>query len=249
MAKRFTDTDKWGKSWFRKLTPKMKCTWEFLRDNCDMAGIWDIDLESIGFHVGEPVSLNEIRSCFGDRITLIDKNEKLMIVGFIDFQYGTLSEDCKPHRPVLKRLEKLNLLKGYRKGFKTLEDKEQDKDKDQYQDKEKEQEAKKSSILAELEQIYKLYPRKEGKALGLKRLMADVEAGASIEDIKTAAQRYRAQCVANKTEPKYIKLFSTWASTWMDCLEPDYGAVESFSNEEIPFIEYAKKHQEQRGNA
>lgn len=139
MSKRFTDTEKWRKSWFRNLEPKMKCTWEFLRDNCDVAGVWEIDVDSIEFHVKANVSLNEIVESFGDRIAILDDN-KLMLTGFIEFQYGALSHECKPHRPVIKRLEKLNLLKGYQKGFErvsnTLEEKE--KEKDQVKEKEKE---------------------------------------------------------------------------------------------------------------
>ena len=105
MAKRLTDTDKWGKAWFRKLPTRMKTTWEFLRDNCDHAGVWDIDVDSLSFHVGEPVSIAEIEAAFGERIERI--GDKYLLKGFVEFQYGVLNPANRVHLSVMKRLERV----------------------------------------------------------------------------------------------------------------------------------------------
>ena len=135
--KRFCDTDLNRQPWFRKLKPKMKCAVRFLFDECDKAGVWIIDMETLSYFVGEEVTLAElfekINSDKTDRIEKFGK-DKIFIPGFIPFQYGDLSENCKPHRPIISLLKKYGLyervLKGYLKGIDTLEEKEKDKDKE-----------------------------------------------------------------------------------------------------------------------
>jgi hypothetical protein len=87
VAKRFTDTGKWRKEWFRTLPPKMKCAWFFLCDECDHAGIWEISWDNVKHFVGEPVSWDECVRYFGDRLRLLPDG-KLFVSGFIEFQYG-----------------------------------------------------------------------------------------------------------------------------------------------------------------
>ena len=64
MAKRFTDTDKWKKKWFRELKPISKCFWSYLLDNCNHAGIWEVDIslaEGVGlFELNLQDSLHDI---------------------------------------------------------------------------------------------------------------------------------------------------------------------------------------------
>ena len=139
MAKRFTDTGLGRKSWFRKLSPRMKCAWRFLLDECDHAGVWSIDMDAMSFHIGEDCSkIGDLLSAFNaekERIFIVEDN-KIFIPDFIDFQYGSLSEDCKPHLSVINRLKKIGLYEGYVKGIHR--DKDQDKDKDKVKDNEKE---------------------------------------------------------------------------------------------------------------
>ena len=47
---RFTDEKKWSDKWFRSLKPCHKIVWIYLCDNCDIAGFYEVDLESIAFH-------------------------------------------------------------------------------------------------------------------------------------------------------------------------------------------------------
>lgn len=139
MAKRFIDTDLFDKEWFFALTPKMKCFVQFVRLKCDVAGVWSPNYTLASQYVGEHV-------CEADLLA-IDNGEqfskhptgKIICVGFIEFQYGKLSEKCKPHQKVIAALEKHNLLDTLsgrvshrvpERVSDTLEEKEEEEDKD-----------------------------------------------------------------------------------------------------------------------
>lgn len=109
MAKRMTDSEKWGKHWFRLLPPKLKCMWEYLRDNCDLAGIWDEDYDLASFQIGDKITWEEVKQAFGDRVVRIPYADKIFLKGFVEFQYGELSETCKPHVAVIKALRKAGI--------------------------------------------------------------------------------------------------------------------------------------------
>lgn len=127
MAKRFTDTGKWDKAWFRTLTPQMKCVWMYFCDRCDHAGIWDIDWDALEFFVGGKIDVGEILETFRDHLT-DDNDKRLIIRGFIEFQYGTLNPENRVHKSVLDRLEKIAPSKGLKRAFKGPKDKDKDKD-------------------------------------------------------------------------------------------------------------------------
>ena len=57
MAKRFTDNEKWKKRFFKNLEPKYKLLWIYILDDCNHAGIWDVDMDVAALRIGE--SLNE----------------------------------------------------------------------------------------------------------------------------------------------------------------------------------------------
>ncbi len=73
MAKRFTDTKKWQKPSFRKASWKMKLAWIYLVDNCDHAGIWDVDMDLLSYYVGSEISLDELLESFEKLTILGDK--------------------------------------------------------------------------------------------------------------------------------------------------------------------------------
>jgi hypothetical protein len=131
MGKRFTATEKWMDPWFRSLPLGQKLGWNYLCDNCDAAGVIDLDRGLADFFIGETVDWEGLIKASGDRIVIIKKG-KLWLTGFIQFQYGTLSENCHPHKAVFKILAKHRILEAYQKGTSTLQekDKEQDKEKD-----------------------------------------------------------------------------------------------------------------------
>jgi len=47
---RFTDEKKWSDKWFRSLKPCHKIVWIYICDSCDIAGFYEVDIESIAFH-------------------------------------------------------------------------------------------------------------------------------------------------------------------------------------------------------
>ena len=151
MSKRFVDTDLWQKSWFQELEAKEKLIVLYLFQNCDCAGVWDVNYRLAGFILGFTINQDMIVK-INQKHLLFDffKEDKILVLDFIKFQYGTLSENCKPHKPIIEKLKKYGLyervLKGYPKGIETLEEKEQE----QYKEKEKEKDI---SIYGEYQNV------------------------------------------------------------------------------------------------
>lgn len=52
MTTRFTETDKWEDSWFRKLKLQEKVLFLYICDKCNSAGFWEIDLELASIFTG-----------------------------------------------------------------------------------------------------------------------------------------------------------------------------------------------------
>jgi hypothetical protein len=167
MAKRYTDTGKWGKRWLRELSPEMKLFWFYLLDNCDHAGIWDVDIELAGFQIGLQLDGDEILDIFKNRIE-VTKNGKWFVPKFIEFQYGELNESNKVHKSVIHKLEKVGAWgfpQGACEGLPRPYDEAKDKDKDKDMDKDKELKDKeqKISVKESFEYFWEAYPEKIGK--------------------------------------------------------------------------------------
>jgi hypothetical protein len=108
MAKRFTDTAKWKKEFIKGLSAKHKLLWFYILDDCDHAGIWEVDFEVASLRIGEDLSYQESFEAVGSQIEVIGKN-RWWIRDFVSFQYGTLTEKNKMHAPVMAVLNKYNL--------------------------------------------------------------------------------------------------------------------------------------------
>ena len=149
MAKRFTDTGKWKKKWIRELGPEMKLFWFYLLDNCDHAGIWEVDIELAAFQIGIELDESEILNTFNRKIVPF-KPGKWFVPKFIVYQYGELNESNRAHLSVIKILTKYGLYKGLNEveqgAYKKLEG-AKDKDKDKELDKVKDKESKESQLL------------------------------------------------------------------------------------------------------
>ena len=131
MAKRMTDTDKWKKRFVRELSPQHKLLWFYILDDCNHAGIWEVDLEVASIRVGFDLSHDNLPSSFGEKVISFDNGDKWFIPEFIDFQYGELNPNSNVHKSVIALLDKYNL-EGYLKGSQgvqsTLNNKDKDKD-------------------------------------------------------------------------------------------------------------------------
>jgi len=140
MPKRFTDSDKWTDPWFRRLSPTMKMFWLYLLDNCDMAGIWDVDIELASYFLGTKLDPQKIDREIDGRVVVIEDGRKWWVPKFIQFQYGELSTQSRVHLKVIQVLDKYGLKYSVdtvstdcRRGIDTPKD----KDKVQVQDKAK----------------------------------------------------------------------------------------------------------------
>jgi hypothetical protein len=109
MAKRFTDTDKWKKGFMKSLSTKYKLLWLYIVDDCNHAGVWETDFEVASIRIGSKISENEAIKHFAEQIRIFDNGDKWFIPKFIDFQYGQLNSNSRPHQAVIKLIEKYDL--------------------------------------------------------------------------------------------------------------------------------------------
>lgn len=132
MSKRFTDSEKFSDTWYRKLSLLHKVIWEYLLAECNHAGILEnFDYEMMSFKIGAEVTEKDLE-IFENRIVFIS-DDIVFIPKFIEFQYGALNPQSKVHASVLKELKKYGidtLSIEYQKGYETLKDKDKNKDKE-----------------------------------------------------------------------------------------------------------------------
>ena len=198
MPKRFTDTDKWKKRWFRCLRNDFKVFWIYVLDQCNHAGIWEVDFELAWFYCKDVARRGmsytrwkkEIQEVFYKQYQEIDDGKRWFIKDFIEFQYNTLSESCKPHIAVINTLNKYNI-KGYTKGIQTLKEKDTD-----------------------TEQVIVKVKKKESKAIQLKNIQSDLPSLA-IEfpniDITAEFEKWKDWMMATGKRYKiYRSAFKNW---------------------------------------
>jgi hypothetical protein len=138
MAKRFIDTKIWDKAWFRKLDTNSKLMWIYILTKCDHAGILDGDWEAASFFIGYNINnFEDLPKEIKEKLISI-KKDQYFIPTFIEYQYGQLRSNSRPHLSVIKRLRDKglnNYLQGVMVNNQTLKDKAKVKDK--VKDKEK----------------------------------------------------------------------------------------------------------------
>lgn len=116
MTKRFVDTELWQKEWFQQLSLKHKLLLKYIFENCDCAGFWIPNFSLASFLIGETVTLNDVKEInnFKKQFEILS-NGTIFVFEFIQFQYGKLSESCKPHKPVIEKLKKYKLFEKLKK--------------------------------------------------------------------------------------------------------------------------------------
>lgn len=116
MTKRFVDTELWQKEWFQQLNLKHKLLLKYIFENCDCAGFWVPNFSLASFLIGEAVTLNDVKEINNYKKQFeILSNGTIFVSEFIQFQYGKLSESCKPHKPVIEKLKKYKLFEKLKK--------------------------------------------------------------------------------------------------------------------------------------
>jgi hypothetical protein len=110
MARRFVDTEIWKKKWYRTLQPKEKCFLKYIWDNCNNAGIWEVDMEAARYFIGEDVGDPEKFLPENIEIVKLENDTKWFLPGFLKYQYPNGLNSNKPIVIAVRRiLEKNNL--------------------------------------------------------------------------------------------------------------------------------------------
>ena len=214
MAKRFTDTEKYKKAFYRKLPGAYKLFWDFICHDCDHAGIWHVDLEVAQIYIGQDmkISIEKALELFNEgevRIEVLDGGAKWFIRPFIEFQYGVLNDSNRVHHSILAILKK-NKIKPLTSPLKGVKDKDKDKDKDIVKDKEK--------YLERFGRFWKHYPRKKSKGQAEKTWLIIKPSEKLLEIILAAIDRATISDEWTKDHGQYIPHPSSWlnAKGWED---------------------------------
>ncbi len=144
-----------------------------------------------------------------------------MIKGFNEFQYGTLNPANRVHASIIKRLEKVGPYKGLIRAVKGPKDKDKDKEKEK-------EYARPLISKKDLEVVYSMYPRKEGKSKGLEKAAIQIKTNEDLLKLKEAVIAYKEKLERDETPREFVKHFDTFMTSWRDCLDPDYGSTETF---------------------
>lgn len=232
MAKRFTDTGKWKRPWYRALGLHGKVLWQYLCDECDHAGIFIADFELISFQVGFKVDEERLADWLGDKVVKVD-HDKYFIPGFLEFQYGEKDNQFRAKAGALRKLSSLGL----------VDDSGQLKDlTNSYLRVPKESpnsigigiskgKGKRGDARGdEFEAVWNAYPRKTDKTDAERAYLANVTPTEAPQAL-LAVDRYKADLKAKGTEAKYVKLCATFFNKgrWRDWLDPNAGQSEDFS--------------------
>jgi len=236
MAKRFTDTDKWRRPWFRDLPERAKIVWIHLCDLCDHAGIFILDFKLLSFEVGFKVDQSHLIQWFGGKIIQID-TDKLFIPSFFDFQYGDAKDTFSAKVSALKILRKYNLVDENNQiikdsgGIVPAVSLESTSTSTSTGTGTGTSNINKKKVF-DFEIIYKAYPRKIGKKKGIEKLKATVKDEKDFQLVLTAVNNYAAYCKKEKTEGRYIMHFSTFINQWQDWAQDETGSCEAFNQPE-----------------
>lgn len=153
MAKRFTDTDKWKKPFIRALPAPYKLLWFYILDDCNHAGIWEVDIEVASIRIGEKITAEKALRYFGDRVQKISAS-KWFLADFIFFQYGDLNEKNRLHLSVIQILNKYQI-KPLRSPLEGAKDKDKEQDKEMDKDKDSFGKSENLLIVPEMLRVFK----------------------------------------------------------------------------------------------
>ena len=107
MAKRFTDTELWGKEFFLKYSMKQKLLLRYLYDSCDNAGIYEPNYILLEVFIGEKITEADILSLNTDKKRIVKlENGNFYLTKFIKFQQGDfLNPKNNAHKQIIAILK------------------------------------------------------------------------------------------------------------------------------------------------
>ena len=206
MSKRFTDTEKWDRPWYRKLPVQYKMLFLFILDKCDIAGIWYVDFDTASYYIGSTVCYEDSLQFLEKQITVLNNGSKWFVHDYIGFQCGKLNTAINFHRSILQRLREndvtlpLGLVRGEGQG--------QGKGK-----------GKGKTIYiggVHFEQIWTLYPSKIGKKRAENYFYSSVQTEEDFEKMKIALENYKR---SERVKNNFIQNASTWFNNWRDWVD------------------------------
>lgn len=144
MAKRFSDTAKWGNPSYRSLPNESKLALMYLNDQCDCSGVWLVDYEIASLHLGFRLDVLMIKETLKDHVFFLKDDTRIVLKDFLSFQYGNFDKLTNNVRlGVIRCLDSHGLKYGvlrvgldYPKGMYRVQ--EQDKELELVKEKEKE---------------------------------------------------------------------------------------------------------------
>lgn len=232
MAKRFTDTTKWKRPWFRQLNTQAKLMWTYLLDECDHAGIFIADFDLITFQLGFKVDETKLREWVGDKLVKVS-DDKYFIPSFFDFQYGNSDSGFRAKQGALKLLAKYGLLEDSGNSLKDLTKsylsliETQGTGISTSTSKGKEGcgeiPIELRPTAADYEDVYQQYPHKVGKSGGITKLKKLCPTFQTLNEFQIAMLAYVADC---KAQDRFLKQFDTFVnSPFRDWLDPTAGGT------------------------
>lgn len=255
MSKRLTDSNKWRNEWFRTLPLKAKLAWTYLCDECDFAGIWKADWGLASFQLDFKLTPDDLAEWFGNKVHFFG-GDNVLVVPFFEFQYGQSKDSWTAKIKAQERLTKL--------GFNISDNQivlnhsgttvpPQSGDclsvcvSECVGNKGGVGEKRFRASTAQLEALYKAYPRKKGKEAGIEKLRERIKSPAEIEAISSAILKFRDDMKTEKRAADKIPYFSTFVNQQLaDYLDPEaHGPDEDFSENgdrtEADFLRIAKR--------
>ncbi len=247
MAKRFTETEKWRNPSFRKLPERAKLIQLYLWDSCDHAGIWRIDFENLQFEVGAKITIEDLKKWFGEKLYWVGEKH-LFLPDFVVFQQKVKTEDelnpkNNAHKSILSTFNMFGVSlsspgkplsspqEGPHEGPSKVEVKVKVKVDDPNFD---------------FDALYYRYPRKNGKSKGMEICRKKITTQLQYDQLKNAIEVYRNEMERSKTEPKFIKHFSTFMNSWEDWApQTNFKQASALSPQQE---EYLKMQEELRGD-
>jgi hypothetical protein len=233
MSKRWTWRSRWKDSWFRSLNPKQKVVWDFLWDECDSIGlIRNLDFEMASFQLGFKLDPTVLPQWFGSKIFVF--SDKILLLPFYYEQYSETKDSWSAKVKASETLTNLGFIiqnnqiiipENYtpptvvplctNNGGTPLSISKGNKNR-----------LIAKNFENEINDLFEnLYPKKEGQALGVARLLPKITTESDLSDLKKAIENYIKKIKKDRIKDDYIIHFHNFALIYKDFLKPNFGKV------------------------
>jgi len=239
MAKRFTEKNKWRDTWYRELSSHAKNVYEYMCDNCTIAGLFEIDhwLMSMLIRITEEEAKKAFQECLKDKKNGSVKVEVVKGKAFIwnyvrQQQPKGLYDSNTAHRGLIRELEtlsptfegaKLALEWGYKESRK---------------DPKRETLKKTIKYTKDFEKFWMAYPPRIGsnpKESAYNKFKQVIKKGeATAEELIHAAKHYADQMYkTDSVNTQFIKMAKTFLNQYKDYKEHMDNPAQEVKNGEV----------------